>query len=92
MPRQVHTNTTHAASRCIVWIGLVLGACCVHARTAIAAAPGVFDVRDYGATGDGKTLENVGHQPRDCSMLRGKLRPSAVSTGEVSFRNGSLEE
>ena len=81
MPRQVHTNTTHAASRCIVWIGLVLGACCMQARTAIAAAPGVFDVRDYGATGDGKTLDTA-------AINRAIAACSAASSGQVRFPPG----
>jgi polygalacturonase len=51
------------ANRCrvpalVVWLVLAL-ALLVAARTAIAAEAGVFNVRDYGAAGDGKTLDTA---------------------------------
>ena len=80
MPRYAETNI-RLASRYVVWMGLVLAVYCMHDRTVIAAAPGVFDVRDYGATGDGKTLDTaaINRAIGDCS---------AAGYGQVRFPPG----
>src|SRR4030042_4197800 len=55
--------------------------CAWFGQVAVAAAPGVFDVRDYGATGDGKTLDTraVNQAIEACS---------AVGSGQVRFPPG----
>ena len=40
------------------WLGLV-ATVLIASRIAVAAGEGVFDVRDYGAVGDGKTLDTA---------------------------------
>ena len=81
MLRPTRINTARSTLPCIACIGLITVAFCTRARTAIAAAPGVFDVRDYGATGDGKTLDTaaINHAIEACS---------AAGSGQVRFRPG----
>jgi len=43
-----------------IWLVLVAAACVATTQAAVAVTPGVFSVRDYGAIGDGKTLDTAG--------------------------------
>lgn len=93
MPLRTRINTAGSTRRWIVWIGLVAVAFCTEARTAIVAAPGVFDVRDYGAAGDGKTLdtEAINRAIEACSAAgSGQVRfpPGKYLSGTVRLKSG----
>lgn len=71
----------------------IAGALCAwfgHVR--VAAAPGVFDVRDYGAVGDGKTLDTraVNQAIEACSAAGSgqvRLPPGKYLTGTVHLKS-----
>ncbi len=68
-------------SRNIGWRALVMVGLIATAQTAIAATPGLFNIRDYGAVGDGKTL--------DTAAINKAIETSAAAGGgQVLFPPG----
>jgi len=76
-----------------IWPVLVIAGSLAVTQSAIAARPGVFSIRDYGAVGDGKTLDTKAiHKAIEaCAGAGGGqvlFPPGRYLSGTVNFKSG----
>ncbi len=85
--RRLRDNVSDVIRPVIIMAGLM-----ATAQSAIAASPGVFNIRDYGAVGDGKTLDTIAIQKAidACSASGGGqvlLPPGRYLSGTIHFKS-----
>ncbi|MBN2312497.1 MAG: hypothetical protein JXM79_01120, partial [Sedimentisphaerales bacterium] len=86
-----HSHSPHGVSKVITNALLPIGFV-VAAQAALAATPGVFNIRDFGAVGDGKTLDTKAIQEAidACASAGGgqvRLSPGRYVSGTVHLKS-----